>query len=115
MKRYLGRALSFVAVLAVASACGKTSPDEPLAKGNAYFEKGLLNEAIVEYRTAVQADQMRGDLHLKLAEALAKNGDFAAAKREYIRAADLLPTHVAAQIKAGQFLLISRQFDDAQE
>jgi len=96
------------------AACSGPSADEHLAKGNDYFEKSLLKEAIVEYRAAVQADGMRGDIRLKLAEAYAKNGDLPGAKREYVRAADLLPNNVTAQVKAGQLLLLSEAFEDAQ-
>ena len=33
--------------------------------------------------------------------------------REYVRAADLLPNSVDAQVKAGQMLLVARAFEDA--
>src|SRR5205823_1799944 len=35
------------------------------------------------------------------------------AMREYVRAADLLPDDVSAHVKAGQLLLLARQFEDA--
>ena len=78
MKSRVVRGLSVVA-FAISAACSGPSADEHLAKGNDYFERSLLKEAIVEYRAAVQADGMRGDLRLKLAEAYAKNGDLAGA------------------------------------
>ena len=48
-----------------------------------------------------------------MAEAYVKSGDARRAVREYVRAADLLPKDIQAQVKAGQFLLLSQQFEDA--
>jgi tetratricopeptide (TPR) repeat protein len=93
--------------------CGKPDADAHFAKGNAYFERAQVREAIVEYRSAVQADPKRGDVRLKLADAYLKDGDGSAALREFVQAADLLPSDLTAQMKAGHLLLMARQFEDA--
>src|SRR6185503_19662837 len=98
----------------ILSGCSKPNADEHLAKGDDYMTKSLLNEAILEYRAAVQADSMRGDAHLKLGDAFIRKGEFGPAMREYVKAADLLPGDVLAQVKAGQMLLLARAFEDAQ-
>jgi tetratricopeptide (TPR) repeat protein len=86
----------------------------------AYFENGerLLKEnkpaeAIVELRNAVQQDAKYGEARLKLAEAYMATGNAAAAFREYVRAADLLPQNNEAQLKAATFLLLGGRFEDA--
>ena len=42
-----------------------------------------------------------------------RQGDARNAFREYVRAADLLPDNVDAQVKAAAMLLMARQFEDA--
>ena len=46
-------------------------------------------------------------------ETYVRVNDPAGAYREYIRAADLMPANLEAQLKAGQMLLLARQFEDA--
>ena len=54
------RGLSVLA-LTVLAACSGPSDDEHLAKGDDYFAKSLVPEAILEYKSGVQADSMRGE------------------------------------------------------
>ncbi|MDP2391423.1 MAG: tetratricopeptide repeat protein, partial [Acidobacteriota bacterium] len=85
-----------------------------LDRGNQQFEKQKYPEAIIEYRRAVQADPRLGDARLQLAQAYATTGDGPNALREFARAAELLPDDTAAQVKAGNFMLLASRFDDAQ-
>ena len=80
---------------------------------NAYVEQGKYREAIIEYRNAVQQEPTFGEARYQLAEAYVKLNDVRGALPEYIRAADLLPDHVEAQLKAGAVLLLTGRFDDA--
>ena len=102
-----------VTLLTVSVACKKENPDEHLAKGNELYEKQMWAEAILHYRMAVQADPKRGDIRGRLAEAFFNNRDGLSALREATLAADLLPSDVAAQVRAGNFLLMAGQFEDA--
>ena len=77
------------------------------------FAAKQYKEAIVEYRGAVQQDPQSGEARYKLAEAYVRDNDPAGAYREYVRAADLMPANLEAQLKAGQMLLLARQFEDA--
>lgn len=86
---------------------------EYLRSGDDYAAQGKLNEAIVQYRNAVQQDPRFGDARYKLAETLIKTGNVQGAYREYIRAADLLPDNLDVQIKAGTMHLVAGQFEDA--
>jgi Tfp pilus assembly protein PilF len=74
---------------------------------------GNTQEAIVEYRNAIQQDGRYGDARLKLAEAYEKVGNVNQASREYIRAADLLPQNDDAQIRAARYLIRGGRFEDA--
>ena len=100
------------AVLAASLSCSK-SPAEHISAGDKYFAQGLINEALVEYRGAVQKDPMSGEARKKLAAAFERSGDLARALREYVRAADLLPDDAAVQAKAGWYLLRAGRFEEA--
>ena len=108
-----------MAMLATAalSACSKDPQavaKEALDKGNQHAQNNKYPEAIIEYRRAVQSDPRLGEARLKLAYAYASTGDGINALREYVRAADLLPENKEAQQRAGAFMLLAGQFNDAQ-
>jgi cellulose synthase operon protein C len=114
------RRFTCVAVVAAAIISGGCKSD-PLAEARDHLEKGnhqlaqkKFPEAIIEYRRAVQADPRLGEARLQLAYAYASTGDGVNALREYVRAADLLPEDASAQQKAGTFMLLGNQFQDAQ-
>jgi putative PEP-CTERM system TPR-repeat lipoprotein len=103
-------------MVAVGISCSRdpeVAKREYLASGDQFLSQGRAREAIVQYRNALRHDPRFGEARYKLAEALVQDGDWTRAGREYIRAADLLPKDVQAQLKAGQFLLFARQFEDA--
>src|SRR2546428_5807979 len=103
------------ALLGVTVRVGGRKPDAglPARRGMEFFDKAKYPEAIVEFRAALQVNTKLGAVHFKLADAYVKVGDGKNALREYVRAADLLPDNVIAQIKAGSHLLIARSFEDA--
>src|SRR5688572_22477195 len=94
---------SLAAVLALSFVTG-CSKDPEVAKreyatsGDAYVAQGKYAEAVVEYRNAVQQDPRFGEARYKLAEAYVKLNLPVEAYREYVRAADLMPDHVDAQL-----------------
>lgn len=114
------RTTSCVAVLLMATmvAACKSDPQatarELLEKGNQLSSRKQYPEAIIEYRRAIQADPRLGPARLQLAFAYAATGDGLNALREYVRAADLMPEDRDAQAKAGTFMLLAGQFNDAQ-
>jgi tetratricopeptide (TPR) repeat protein len=77
------------------------------------MEKGNLEAAVLEYRNAVQKDAMFAPARLKLAEAYLRQGNGAGALAESVRAADLLPNDVEAQMKAGSLLYAAGRPQDA--
>jgi tetratricopeptide (TPR) repeat protein len=104
-----------VALVLTAAACSnpETEKQRYFESGNRFFDEKKYQEAIVEYRNALQADEMFGEARFKLAESLAAVGETRNAFRQYIRAADLLPDNLDAQMKAASMLALAGQFDDA--
>ena len=98
------------------SACSKDpefAKQEYLKSGDRFAAEKKYREAVVQYRNAIQQDARFGEARLKLADAYEKLKDGQNALREYVRAADLLPDNVDAQVKAASLLLAARQFEDA--
>ena len=113
MKSQSIKLLSLCCLLSVTAACHRSTAADHLRQGMKFVEAKQDKEAIVEFRLAVQADPRFGDARMKLADAYLRVGDAPGALREYVRAANLLPKNIDAQIKAGQLLLVARAFDDA--
>ena len=107
-------AISLLAALSVScSRDPELAKREYLASADQFVKQGKVKEAIIQYRNALVQDPRFGEARFKLAEAYAQDGDALRAAREYVRAADLLPKDVQAQLKAGRILLLSGQFEDA--
>ncbi len=109
------RALAaLVLALALTAACGGPTKEEYFASGEAFAKEGKFPEAIVQYRNAVALDAQYGEARYKLGDAYVKTNDLPRAMGEYIRAADLMPANLEAQLQAARFLLLARRFEDAQ-
>jgi putative PEP-CTERM system TPR-repeat lipoprotein len=106
-----------VCLLAVSiGACGfnsKRNQQSLVESGDRYFGTGRYNEAIVEYRSAIQLNPRFASAHSRLAAAYAKAGRAEDALAEYVRAADSQPDDLSLQLIAGNALLAARRFDDA--
>jgi len=107
------RRLTCSLLIAAAAACSKPSADEHFKKAETLAKENHLAEAIIEYKSALQIDPRRGDIRVKLVDAYIRNQDAGNAYRESIKAADLLPNDINAQLRAGSFLLMAKQFEDA--
>ena len=112
--------LTYLLVVAAAcvAACSRdpeTAKREYLASGDRYFAEKKYSEAIVEYRNALQRDAKFGDARMKLTDAYLATGDIRNALGESVRAADVLPNNVDAQLRAGSLLLLAKQFREARE
>ncbi len=110
------RILAISLVVATSISCSRDpeiAKREYLASGDQLLSQQKVREAIVQYRNALAQDPRFGEARFKLAEAYVQSGDARRAAREYVRAADLLPKDIQAQVKAGQFLLLAEQFEDA--
>src|ERR1044071_2288318 len=86
-----------------AAACGKSADAlkrEYFDKGEAYMKEQKYAEAIIEYRNAAAQDDHFGAARYKLATAYVRSGNGTRALEEAVRAADLMPTDVDAQLQA---------------
>ena len=98
------RFLVMVFFLLIMTACTKENPSRHLDLGNWYLQRGLLDEAITEYRevsrlfggeqSSLRRDefQVLGTAHLKLAIAYTKKGWWEYALREAENSFDLSPS-----------------------
>ena len=88
-------------------------PQEHLARGKTYLAQKKYEEAIVELRTAIQADSKLVPARLALADAYTASGNGNEALRETIRAADLAPQDAEIQLRTAKLLLFAQAYDDA--
>jgi putative PEP-CTERM system TPR-repeat lipoprotein len=113
----LSRALAALLLLVMAAAACSGNPEKRkqafFESGNRYFEAAKYPEAVIEYQNAIQLDPKFAEARLKLAETYEKAGDVPRAFGQVIRAADLLPNDFDLQVRAGNYLLRARQFEDA--
>ena len=110
-------ATTFV-LLALALAFGRCSLSSPEAKkakhrerGQAYFEKGQSQEALIEYKTVVQMDPKDADGHYRLALTCLKLGSLPhrqTAFSELTTTIELNPGNRDAQLALGELYLLNR-------
>jgi tetratricopeptide (TPR) repeat protein len=111
-------AVLLAALVFSAAACTR----DPQKLKRRYFESaersfGEKNyaDAIVQYRNAVAQDASFGEARLKLGGAYEATGDLPSAIAEYVRAADLMPNNVNAQLHAARLLLRAGQYPEARQ
>ena len=111
------RAGAVIAVsILLAGACSKNraaARQEHIQNGDEYAAKKQFQEAVIEFKIALQEDPQSAVAHFKLGEAYAAISDVRNALPAYVRAADLDPDNIDAQLKAGNLLLLARKYDDA--
>jgi tetratricopeptide (TPR) repeat protein len=100
-------------VLLTACSNSEQAKKEHFDNAARFMAAGRTQEAIVEYRNALQEDPRFGEARLKLAEAYEAAGSANQAYREFVRAADLLPQNDTAQVKAASYLIAAGSFEDA--
>ena len=91
----------------------QATSDKYFARGNAAFDTQKYPDAILAYRNALKADPLSAPTRQKLGQALEKVGDYNNSSREFVRAADLLPTDAKAQLQAAKALLATQHFEDS--
>ncbi len=88
---------------------------EAAQQGDAFLKNEQFAEAMSAYRIALEKDPRDGEIRLRLAEALRGAEQWPQAAAEAIRAADLLPSNLEAQVNAAEGLASLSQFTDAQD
>jgi Tfp pilus assembly protein PilF len=81
-------------------------------KGEAHLKAGKTEEAEVEFRKALQYAPRMGEAFYQLGE-IYHQQENPAALDNYVHASDLLPTDVNAHIKAANYLMAARRYEDA--
>ena len=112
----LGKFLAALLVSATLGACAtdpQAASQRYVASGDQDVAQGKADEAVIEYRNAVDQDPRAGAARVKLADAYAETGAGEQALAEYVRAADLLPDDSTVHVKAGTMLALAGRFDDA--
>ena len=107
---------TLAALLAITlTGCSNPEADKKryVESGDQFVAQKKYQEAIVEYRNAIRADNRFGEAHYKLAEAYTAVNDTRNAARQYILAADLMPDNVEAQLKATTMLTLGGRLEDA--
>src|SRR5207253_773451 len=102
----------------VAYGCSGDTSARKLAfvqRGEAYLADGKYAEAIIEFKNVLQLDPKAAQAHYKLGLALLKRGggqpDLQEALRSLSQSVKFDATNLDAQLKLGEFFLLSRQFD----
>lgn len=102
--------------------CTQLSPEAKKAKheerGQAYFQEGKYQEALIEYKNVVQIDPKDADAHYQLALIHMKLGglsDLQAAFGELTKTVDLDPSLQDAQLKLGEFYLAAKNPEKARK
>jgi tetratricopeptide (TPR) repeat protein len=96
----------------LASSCSR-DPQAHFQKAEGFFKEGKLAEAAVEYRTALKYDAKMGTAYFRLGEIAEKQENGPAAYEAFVRAADLLPNDIQAQIRAANYLMAIGKYEDA--
>ena len=112
----LSIALLCAAAVAVSvAACARfgRSKTEYLARGNRYASQAKYEEAVIEYTNAIKQDPKFGEARYRLAQTYLRMDQPVWAFQEYVRAADLLPDNMDAQVQSVKFLLVAGRFEDA--
>jgi tetratricopeptide (TPR) repeat protein len=109
--------LACLAVLSIVSgACStgdsRAAKETAIKQGDSLFEAKEYAKAVQAYRQAVAADPRDGHARFKLSQAHLYAGQWGPAALEAIRAADLLPDDVDAQLGAGRMMLLQGRFVD---
>jgi len=115
------RALSFFALLAFLAVLVSCSRDPNVRKqkffenGQNYFQQGKLDEAAIEFRSALGVDPAFADAHYQLALVLLRKQQWSRANQELGRVLDLQPENYSAHFEIARLLIAAGDFPQAQE
>lgn len=101
--------LLLLAVVAVSvslfAACGH-STEAFIAKGEEYLAKRKFNDALMQFRAAVESDSSSSRAHWGLARSYENLGEFDEAFNELRKATELDPNNLDAQARLGNYFLL---------
>ena len=112
MKRITVPAVLWCGAAIFTAGC-RQSPQDYLAKGNQFFTAGKNEEAILNYKKALQKDARFGEAYYRLALAELKTGDGRDAYPALVSASRLLPDRPDVKASLADLLLLSYAGDSA--
>src|SRR5215467_8561 len=101
-----------IVVLLVGSACSR-DPRKATDSGKKYLTDKKYQEAVIQFRTAIQLSPQMVDAHSGLALAFLGLGLLNDAEAEFARVISLQPDNMEQQLKYGNVLLLEGKFDEA--
>ena len=115
MKRLLSLGIVLSVLMVVLAAC--SGPEEKrlkhFNKGKAFYEKGDLVKAELEFRKSIQIDRRFADAHYMLGMAELRMGNLEIARAAFADALNLNPKMPDAHIQMGNCYLAAHQPDEA--
>ena len=102
-----------LALLAGCSRDPNVRKQKYLQSGEKYLSKGKLNEAIIEFRNALEIDPRFAAAHYQLAHAYLRSKNPEAAYRELLETVSLDPKNSDPQVELAAMLVAGRQFAQA--
>ncbi len=107
-----------IVLIGAAVACGQP-PEHRLsshkAKGSDYVKAGRFDEAILEFRNALEIAPQDKDALFQIGEAYLKKGQVREAFAAYKKVVELDPSNLDAQLRLGNLFLLARSPDEARE
>src|SRR5690349_17718799 len=82
-----------------------------LRAGQKHYQAGDFGRAILDFKNAAQAMPMDAEPHYQLGLVQLDSGNPQAAANELIKAVDLNPKHIAAQLKLAELMAANRNLD----
>jgi tetratricopeptide (TPR) repeat protein len=116
-KQIILRNLGIAMITAGLVACN--GPEERKAKykeeGKQYMEAGDYDKAGLAFKNVQQIDPKDWENHYLIAELLSKQGKLEGAFKEYSLVVNQDPANVAARVRVGQIMLMSRNVEQAEK
>jgi Tfp pilus assembly protein PilF len=116
MVRLIARVVAWLALALLLSSCS-SDPNKRklnyLKSGQHYFNQNKFQEAVIEFRNAVQIDPRFAEAHYQLARSYQSLKNYNAAYGELLETVTLAPGNLEAQLQLAALLIVNRQFDQA--
>src|SRR6516164_5677527 len=109
---------SILLALAVLAACSRNPAKYKaafLSGGEKYAKEGKYQEAVIQFRNAIEIDPRFAEAHHQLALAYIKLKNSQLAYRELLTATELDPNNLDAKLELTALLLAAHRYDDAQK
>jgi tetratricopeptide (TPR) repeat protein len=108
--------ITFIVVLLLAGC--SSDPDKEkhayLRSGDKYYQSGKYQQAVIQFRNAIQIDPRFAEAHWQLARTYLRLSNSEAAYHELTETVSLEPKNPDAQLELATLLLARHQYDEAQ-